>query len=273
MSKAIHLQHYVDRYFDFIGSWQLIPEKSVYTEGVAPKSYILRIGVLHLEPLQLQFQQNWFTHDNQSYSTDFDVISDGSRNSFVHQDVASEVKLEVKDKSNFTYYGYNNDAEIWCAQYVINARGYLELTQKYLDENGKECEKFDVFHKQLSVLPYASSVSGVAIVPTNEGIIKHKALQAMSEQTDMNLLQIREQIELLAKQANEIQRRKELSFRIYESRINFVPQIGQTYHLYEKNDGKHLLSLVAPQEWGGSMPYKAFTASVRLLADHTWTEV
>ena len=38
-------------------------------------------------------------------------------------------------------------------------------------------------------------------------------------------------------------------------------------------DGTHLLSLVAPQEWGGSGPYKQFLAAVQLLADHTWKEI
>jgi hypothetical protein len=31
--------------------------------------------------------------------------------------------------------------------------------------------------------------------------------------------------------------------------------------------------LVAPNEWGGAGPFKAFVSSVKLLADHTWVEV
>jgi hypothetical protein len=61
---------------------------------------------------------------------------------------------------------------------------------------------------------------------------------------------------------------------IYDAQINFKPQIGQIYHLYEKYDGNYLLSLVAPKEWGnGFGPFKQFIASVQLLADHTWVEV
>jgi hypothetical protein len=60
---------------------------------------------------------------------------------------------------------------------------------------------------------------------------------------------------------------------IYEAKLSFKPQIGQVYHLYEKRDNTHILSLVAPQEWGGSGPYKQFLSSVQLLADHTWIEV
>lgn len=89
----------------------------------------------------------------------------------------------------------------------------------------------------------------------------------------MQLTQIRQQIELLALQAQEIQRRKELSVLIYSAKLNFSPVIGQTYYLYEKKDNSHVLSLVSPSEWGGAGPFKSIVATVRLLADHTWMEV
>jgi hypothetical protein len=77
----------------------------------------------------------------------------------------------------------------------------------------------------------------------------------------------------LARQAQEIRKRKELSLMIYEAKITFKPQIGQVYHVYEKTDGSHVLSLIAPSEWGGgSGPFAQFIATVKLLADHTWVE-
>ncbi|OLY94918.1 hypothetical protein BUE76_17310 [Cnuella takakiae] len=125
----------------------------------------------------------------------------------------------------------------------------------------------------MSVLPYAASVSGAVIRPTKEGVIKHKALTAMEEQTNMQLEQIRKQVELLAMQAQEIHKRKELSMMIYSAKLSFKPEIGQVYYLYEKNDGNHILSLISPREWGGAMPYNRHVAAVQLLADHTWKEV
>ncbi|MBC7850391.1 MAG: DUF2452 domain-containing protein [Chitinophagaceae bacterium] len=126
----------------------------------------------------------------------------------------------------------------------------------------------------MSVLPYSSSVSGAVIKPTEEGVIRHKALTAMEEQTNMQLDQIRKQVELLALQAQEIQKRKELSILIYSAKLNFSPVIGQVYYLYEKKDESHILSLVSPKEWGNSSgPFKRFLAGVKLLADHTWMEV
>ena len=131
----------------------------------------------------------------------------------------------------------------------------------------------NIFKWGMNLLPYSSSVAGVAIHPTKEGVIKHKALSAMEDQTNMQLDQIRQQVELLAKQAQEIRKRKELSMMIYEAKLTFKPQIGHTYHLYEKHNSDHMLSMVAPNEWGKSGPFKQFISSVKLLADHTWVEV
>lgn len=89
----------------------------------------------------------------------------------------------------------------------------------------------------------------------------------------MQLDQIKQQIELLARQAQEIVKRKELSLMIYDAKLNFRPVIGQVYHLYQRKDDSYLLSMISPQEWGGSGPFKQFIASAKLLADHTWMEV
>jgi hypothetical protein len=151
--------------------------------------------------------------------------------------------------------------------------GYLKITQQGYRPDGTSYTNYEIYHKQVSVLPYSASVGGALIRPNEEGMIKHKALLAMEEQTNMQLSQIRKQIELLALQAQEIQKRKELSMMIYEARLSFKPNIGQVYYLYQKKDDTHMLSLVSPKEWGPSGPFKKFVAAVRLLADHTWQEL
>jgi hypothetical protein len=118
-------------------------------------------------------------------------------------------------------------------------------------------------------LPYAHTVSGPVIKPTKKGVIKGRAQSAMQEQTDQQLSQIKKQIDLLAEQAHEIQERKSLAAIIYAADINFKPEINHQYHLYEKDDGKHVLSLIGPDEWVKPR-YAKFLYTVRLLADHTW---
>lgn len=119
------------------------------------------------------------------------------------------------------------------------------------------------------ILEYAHTVGGAVIKPEDKGKIKGRAVSAMHEQTDMQMSQLYEQMELLAKQANEIKARVEISERIYLAEMRFEPLISHTYHLYSKGD-KDMLTMVSPQEWGASLPYDAFVATVKLLGDHTW---
>ncbi len=120
------------------------------------------------------------------------------------------------------------------------------------------------------LIEYAHSLGGFSIVPTKEGTIKGQALEAMKGQTDLQMQQIYEQMQLLAKQANKLKRRADISIEIYQAKMSFKPVIGHTYFLYAKKDQQKVLSMVAPTEWGKSMPFEKFVAEVKLLADHTW---
>lgn len=119
-------------------------------------------------------------------------------------------------------------------------------------------------------LPYAHTVGSAVIKPEDRGKIKGRAMAAMYEQTDMHLDQIREQIELLARQANDIRQRVKISEEIYQAEMNFEPIISKIYYLFRRpSTGKAVVSMVSPAEWGKNPPYK-FVATVRLLSDHTW---
>jgi len=120
-----------------------------------------------------------------------------------------------------------------------------------------------------STLPYAHTVGGAVIKPTKEGVIRSRALTAMEEQTDMQLSQIKEQIDLLARQAKEIQDRKELAAQIYSAKMGFKPEINHIYHLYLNKEDNYVLSMIGPKEWL-KPKFQEFIHSVKLLADHTW---
>lgn len=119
------------------------------------------------------------------------------------------------------------------------------------------------------LLPYAHTVGGAVIKPIDKGKMKGLAVSAMYEQSEMQLDQIREQINLLASQAQLIKDRVEVSESIYQAEMSFKPLIGKTYHLYQRDSGKYLVSMVAPTEWGRKNTLD-FKATVKLLADHTW---
>jgi hypothetical protein len=258
--------------YNFLASWQLFPEKCQFQHGLTPKSGQYRIESIR-QGHALSISSNWVSMDNQAFYSQYELVPDNQPQELKDSVVADSIAGEITDASSFIITLQRKGETILQVFHEIMPNGYLKINYLGKYNEGDSYTNTEIYHKQMSVLPYASSLGSVAIRPTNEGVIKYKALAAMEEQTQMHLDQIREQIELLARQAQEIRKRKELSWMIYESRLSFQPQIGHTYHLYEKKDGTHILSLVAPNEWGGSGPFKAFVSSVKLLADHTWVEV
>lgn len=120
------------------------------------------------------------------------------------------------------------------------------------------------------ILEYAHHVGSAIIKPEDKGKIKGRSLAAMYEQTYQQLLQIKEQITLLAKQVRTIERRKSISEKIYDAKISFQPIIGSTYHLYKKKDGQFQVSMLSDTEWGRSKPDWEYLSAIKLLGDHTW---
>lgn len=263
--------------YNFTASWQLFPEKGIYEYGERPKSGIYKIDAIP-DSKQLVIYQNMVMLDNQAFGTTATILADGELNDFIDHEKGNQLladKVQAIFPNGFTFeiHFYKKGEVVLHVVHDILPNGYMKITRQGIKDDGTAFTNSEVYHKQMSVLPYSSSVSGVVIRPTEEGVIKNKALMAMEEQTNMQLNQIRQQIELLAMQANEIQKRKELSMKIYEAKISFKPNIGQVYYLYEKKDGSFTLSMVSPKEWSNGGPFKSFVSGVQLLADHTWKEM
>jgi len=240
--------------------------------GNRPKSGIYRIEFGENKK-HLSISMNWVSLEDQAFSSSYTVLADGDEQPLDHSDIGDTIKCQFIDSTQFEVHFYKKSQVQLHVHHEITPKGYLKVTQKHFQSSETPLTNMEIYHKQLSVLPYSASVAGAVIKPNEQGLIRHHALTAMEEQTNMQLTQIRQQIELLAIQAKEIQHRKELSMLIYDARLSFSPVIGQTYYLYEKADGNHLVSMIGPKEWGSGNPYKSFVAAVVLLADHTWKEI
>jgi hypothetical protein len=259
--------------YNFIASWQLFPEKGSYESGMRPKSGTCKIFSTGNKK-EITLSTSWLTLENQAFDSSYTIIADGEEHSFKDEDFADKVKANFIDALHFEIEFLKDKQTVLIIKKELMPNGYMKITQQASDKNGQQYTNIEIYHKQMSVVPYSTSVSGAVIKATEEGVIRHKALTAMEEQTNMQLDQIRKQIELLAIQAQEIQMRKELSMMIYNAKLSFVPVIGKIYFLYEKKDSTHTLSLISPKEYGSSAgPYKSYLAPVKLLADHTWLEV
>lgn len=120
----------------------------------------------------------------------------------------------------------------------------------------------------LSLLPYAHMRGGFPVKPDDIGKAKGIAITAMEEQVQIQLKQIYGQVETLAQQAKQIRSRANVSYKIYQCDMKFIPVIGQTYHLYEDNRGNPSLSMIPPDQLGPIK--KKHLATVKQLHDHTW---
>jgi hypothetical protein len=256
--------------YNFLGSWQLFPEKGSYDLGERPKSGIYKIETT-TEKKELVISHNWIALDNRGFHSQYRVMADGALHDFEDKALAEEIQVVFAGSLDFDMHFYRGGRVFLHIIHELLPNGYMKITQQGFQPDGNAYTNTETYHRQMSVMPYAASVSGALVKPTEEGVIRHKALTAMEEQTNMQLDQIRKQVELLALQAQEIHKRKELSMMIYQAKLSFKPEIGQVYYLYEKSDGSHMISLISPKEW--NMPFKKFVAAVQLLADHTWKEL
>lgn len=120
------------------------------------------------------------------------------------------------------------------------------------------------------LIAFPHSVGSALVKPEDQGKIKGRSISAMHEQSQIQLNQLYEQMQTLAKQAHEIKNRVEVSERIYLAEMNFEPIIGKTYYLYQRKNDIDVLSMISPEEWGKTIPFKKYIAQVKLLSDHTW---
>ncbi|MDP1973438.1 MAG: hypothetical protein Q8J87_10720, partial [Sediminibacterium sp.] len=172
--------------YNFLASWQLFPEKCVFDNGVAPKS-----GNYKIESIEngqaLSISINWVSLDNEAFYTQYRIVPNEELIALESNEIANQVQASISNASTLNIFFYKDNLQVLHVVHEIMPNGYMKITQEGFDKNGKEFKNIEVYHKQLSVLPYSASVAGVAIRPTKEGVIKHKALSAMEDQTNMQL--------------------------------------------------------------------------------------
>lgn len=92
------------------------------------------------------------------------------------------------------------------------------------------------------ILPYASNVGAPVIKPENIDSWRQRGVTKVNHYLETKFLELKEEYFKLVEefQWNDL---------IYNADFNFEPVIGETYHLYARNNGKNFLSLISPNEW------------------------
>lgn len=145
-----------------------------------------------------------------------------------------------------------------------------ENEESNIPDNRPLVLKDAVYQGEMHNAPYAISISSPKIEPIDKRLLVANAHESMQHQAEQQILMLRKQAQLLINQAKEIEARVEMSHAIYKADLNFEPIIHGIYHLYQKDDGSQVLSMIAPYEWGKSAAFHTYLHTVRLLADRTW---
>ena len=116
--------------------------------------------------------------------------------------------------------------------------------------------------------PIWKIVRDIVPISTSRGY----GLITMEHHANRQIDSLKKQAALLVEQATEIQDRMKLAHLISTARYSFKPIMLKEYYLYERS-GKYILTLIAPEEWDGKIPYGECVARVRQLGDSSWEEV
>ena len=110
--------------------------------------------------------------------------------------------------------------------------------------------------------PYGTNVSAPSIVKPNvDGFLSVRVGEAENA--------IRTRYEEIQREFEELVANSMDNELVYNASMSFVPIVGHTYHVYERDDGSTFLSLIDPSQWD------RFTClgSFRLATDSLWVRV
>lgn len=91
-------------------------------------------------------------------------------------------------------------------------------------------------------LTYGSNQGAPAIKLENVTGWKESQILSVNKQFKSRYEELKEEFQKLVNEVNY----NEL---VYSSNYSFIPVVGETYHLYSKDDGTTFMSLISPEQW------------------------
>ena len=122
---------------------------------------------------------------------------------------------------------------------------------------------FDVTSQKYdaALKPYATNVGAPVITTTDTITWKNRSINKLNHKVQTRFQEIKEEYEKLMVEFNN-------NNLIYNSKFTFEPIIGETYHLYKRNNEETFLSIIAPDQCNFNS-----LGSFRLNTDQIWEEV
>lgn len=119
-----------------------------------------------------------------------------------------------------------------------------------------DTQKYDAALK-----PYATNVGAPKITTTDTVAWKNRSIHKFNHKLQAKYQEIKDEY---LKMIQEFEHNE----LIYNAKFNFEPIIGNTYHLYQKENKENFLSVIAPDQCTFNS-----LGSFRLNADQTWEKV
>lgn len=125
--------------------------------------------------------------------------------------------------------------------------------------NDKDYEKDDLSKPNL--LPYGIVPQAPAIQLPDVALFKKNKSRTVTHHFQTKFNEIKRQYEQMMREVH-------VNDLIYNAKYNFIPIVGQIYHLYQTDDGC-ILSLIEPERWTKF----EYIGSFRLASTDIWEEV
>ncbi|MHA7865459.1 DUF2452 domain-containing protein [Flagellimonas marinaquae] len=119
-----------------------------------------------------------------------------------------------------------------------------------------DTQKYDA-----SLKPYATNVGAPIITKTDTVAWKNRCINKLNHKVKTRYEEIKAQYE-------ELMQEYEYNNLIYCAKFTFEPIVGETYHLYKRENNETFLSIIAPEQCNFNS-----LGSFRLNADQIWEKV
>lgn len=119
-----------------------------------------------------------------------------------------------------------------------------------------ETQKYDA-----AIKPYGTSVGAPKISSTDNVSWKNRSITKINHKVEAKYLELQAEYK---KMMEEFQYNK----LIFDAKFTFEPIVGETYHLYKRDNGETFLSIIAPEQCN----FNAL-GSFYLNVDQTWEKV
>jgi hypothetical protein len=120
--------------------------------------------------------------------------------------------------------------------------------------------------------PYGVSRLSPRVLLPDLGAQSTSAESAVVAASTSKLSVIFDQIEYLKAQAQRILDDAYFSLKLHKAKCNFSKKPGQTYYLYQKQNGDLQWSILSLEDWNGSPPWR-YMGAFQLQGDQSWEDI